>query len=437
MFWILAGLAVVTAVALVIRPILRPNDTDAADADVAVYRDQIKEIDRDLARGVLDQTQAATTRAEIGRRLLAATERAPTVATNTSKGANAVGISFIVLILAVGTGAVYIGSERPLRWLGMDQPDVATLQDQLSLSLPIGDGSISLSPVYTGLGRPGMEDMPLASRDFAQERPTQESFEQSVAAENTADEVTPSANDAELMEQLKIALASRPDDVTGHLLMAQSAATLRRYGDAWRAQQRVVEIKGDTATSDDFATLAEYMIFAARGFVSAKAEDALSQALTRDPINRRARYYSGAALAQNGEPELAMRLWGGLLMEGPANAPWKQPVREQARQLSQNTGIPMPNGTASPGPSQEDVEAAQDMSDEDRQEMIRGMVEGLADRLATDGGTSEEWARLIRALGVLGDTERARAIAQEAQTVFAGQDAALQAINDAAGTLPQ
>ena len=81
-----------------------------------------------------------------------------------------------------------------------------------------------------------------------------------------------------------------------------------------------------------------------------------------------------------------------------------------------------------PGPSAEDVENAAEMSQEEQQEMIRGMVEQLNERLATEGGTPTEWARLISVLGVLGETERAQAIWDEAQTVFAGKEAALEEI---------
>jgi cytochrome c-type biogenesis protein CcmH len=71
------------------------------------------------------------------------------------------------------------------------------------------------------------------------------------------------------------------------------------------------------------------------------------------------------------------------------------------------------------------------MSDAERMEMIRGMVEGLSDRLATEGGPPEDWARLIGALGVLGNAEQAAAIADEAEQVFAGNDAALSLIAEA------
>ena len=72
------------------------------------------------------------------------------------------------------------------------------------------------------------------------------------------------------------------------------------------------------------------------------------------------------------------------------------------------------------------------MSQDDRQEMIRGMVDRLAERLGTEGGSPAEWARLIGALGVLGDTQRAAAIWAEAQTVFADVQGVLDQLRAAA-----
>jgi cytochrome c-type biogenesis protein CcmH len=85
-----------------------------------------------------------------------------------------------------------------------------------------------------------------------------------------------------------------------------------------------------------------------------------------------------------------------------------------------------------PGPSAEDVEAAQDMTPEQRQEMIRGMVAQLNDRLAAEGGPAEDWARLIAAYGVLGDTGRALDIWTEARGVFADRPDDLRIIRGAA-----
>ena len=81
-------------------------------------------------------------------------------------------------------------------------------------------------------------------------------------------------------------------------------------------------LKAGAATGDDYTALAEYMVFAAGGYVSPQAEEALVNALKLAPQNPRARYFSGLALFQNGRPDVAYRMWSALLAEGPANAPW-------------------------------------------------------------------------------------------------------------------
>ena len=72
------------------------------------------------------------------------------------------------------------------------------------------------------------------------------------------------------------------------------------------------------------------------------------------------------------------------------------------------------------------------MTEEDRQDMIRGMVANLSERLATQGGTAPEWARLITAYGVLGNTDQASAIWTEAQGRFAERPEELATIRAAA-----
>jgi cytochrome c-type biogenesis protein CcmH len=83
-------------------------------------------------------------------------------------------------------------------------------------------------------------------------------------------------------------------------------------------------------------------------------------------------------------------------------------------------------------PDAADMEAAADMTAEERQQMIRGMVDRLADRLAREGGPAEDWARLVSALGVLGETERAKAAYADARAALAGDAAALAALRAAA-----
>ncbi|MEL7116939.1 MAG: c-type cytochrome biogenesis protein CcmI, partial [Pseudomonadota bacterium] len=128
---------------------------------------------------------------------------------------------------------------------------------------------------------------------------------------------------------------------------------------------------------------------------------------------------------QSGRYDIAYETWNTLLGQSRVSDPWVPLIMGQIEGIADAAGIrwrPPQLGSASPfkgpGPSAEDVEAASQMSAEDRAVMIRGMVESLSARLAQEGGAPEEWARLINALGVLGETDRARAIWIEAQAAF-------------------
>jgi cytochrome c-type biogenesis protein CcmH len=69
------------------------------------------------------------------------------------------------------------------------------------------------------------------------------------------------------------------------------------------------------------------------------------------------------------------------------------------------------------------------MAPTDRQEMIVGMVDQLSERLGNEGGSVEEWGQLIRALTVLGRNNQAKAIFDEAHTVFEDDTAALNTLS--------
>jgi cytochrome c-type biogenesis protein CcmH len=234
-----------------------------------------------------------------------------------------------------------------------------------------------------------------------------------------------------LLEQLRATVADRPDDIQGHTLLAQHEYNLGNFTAAYQAKAREIELLKGDASPADYTELAEMMIAAAGGYVSPEAESALNQALRRDPNHGPARYYWGLMLAQVDRPDLAFGLWERTLRNGPEGAPWIKAIRQNIEDMAWRAGIqyqlPEP-GRAAPGPDAADVAAAQEMTPEERQEMIRGMVDRLSDRLATDGGAPDEWARLISALGVLGERDRAQAILNEAQQVFAGNDAALAVI---------
>ncbi|MFY0596153.1 MAG: c-type cytochrome biogenesis protein CcmI [Cognatishimia sp.] len=395
-FWITSiGLLAVTGLFLVTA--MRRghgNDVTAAAYDLQVYRDQLAEVDRDLARGVLSQEDAARVQVEISRRILAADAQVQIESSGSEQNTSITRVG-----LAFGGALLLLGSFG----------------------------------IYQTIGNPGYPDLGLADRkELAREslanRPSQAAFEAQLPASAPPD-IDPDF--AKLLEQLRTAVKERPNELRGFTLLARNEATVQNFKAAYIAQQRVIALKADDASSFDYVQLADMMIRAAQSYVSPEAEVALRAALERDPNNGFARYYSGLMMSQNGRPDMTFRNWRDLLETGPENAPWIAPIRARIDDLAWIAGVDY-TPPAARGPSAEDVEAADNLSAEDRAEMIQGMVAGLAERLGTEGGTPQEWAQLIGAYGVLGDLDKARIIWSEAQEVFAGSPEALTAIRAAA-----
>jgi cytochrome c-type biogenesis protein CcmH len=399
-FLIMAALASLGVLAIVLAPLLRGagRAERRASYDMQVYRDQLRTIEADVARGALGTGEAAAIRLEISRRLLAAADA------ETAEAA----------------------------------PQAAPRRVSLAAGGLLGLAALALAlGLYDRLGVPGLPDAPLDARlrDLAEaraQRPGQVEAEALAAAQAPAEApASPSSGDMILIERLRAAVTERPDDLQGQKLLARSEAALGRWAAARAAQQKAVDLMGDAAQPSDRVDLAEFMILATRGYVSPEAEGLLSQALAAAPGDPAARYYSGLALLQGGRPDLAHDLWSRLLEEGPEDAPWIAPIRAQIANVAALAGRPAPE---TGGPSAAEVEAAQGMSEADRSEMISGMVAQLSDRLAAEGGPPEDWAQLIRSLAVLGRMDEARSIWRESRDVFAADPAALGLLRDAAAS---
>ncbi|MCV2872966.1 c-type cytochrome biogenesis protein CcmI [Defluviimonas sp. WL0050] len=389
LFWIISLALAAILSATLIRAYFRAGGT-AGNADLQVYRDQLAEIDRDAARGVIDESEAERTRIEISRRILEA-DRASGAAETAGRGS--------LLFPAILIGAAVAGA----------------------------------AGLYLRLGAPGYPDLPISERiaraeAFKSDRPSQAEAESQTTLPLTPE---PDAAYAELIGKLRIAVADNPADPTGQRLLARNEAGLGNYAAAAEAQRKLIELLGAEATASDYATLADIYVLATAGYVSPEAEAALKAALERDPKNGTARFYTGLMWAQTGRPDLAFRFWRPLLEEGPEEAPWIAPIRSQIDLVARAAGVDYTPPSAK-GPDAADIAAASEMSSEDRQAMIRNMVDGLADRLATEGGPAEEWARLISSLVVLGEVERAKAIWTNAQGVFAEHPEELEKVRAAA-----
>lgn len=396
-FWAAAGLLVAGIAATLLRAMTRARADSRApvEFDLAVYRDQLTEIERDIARGTLPADEGARLRTEIQRRLLDA-DRASRAAAPAGKAGSGRGMAVLIVVaLLAGVGG------------------------------------------YWHLGAPGYPDLPLAQRlamseEIRANRPSQAEAEAQMPPVPAREDIDPSFLD--LMTQLRQAVQDRPDDLRGLELLARNEAAMGNMAAATAAQKAIIAVKGADATAEDHAAEAELMIMAAGGYVSPEAEQALVRALEADPRNGTARYYTGTMFAQVGRFDRTFILWNRLLQESPPDAPWVAPIREQITDIAARAGVnyTLPPAASSRGPTGADIEAAGEMTPEDRQAMIEGMVEQLGARLAQEGGPAEDWARLITSLAQIGRMDQARAIYAEAQQRFAGRTVELSGLRQVA-----
>ncbi len=440
LFWIICSLLTLGVAGLVAAPLLRPPRLATENPDIGIYKAQLAEIDRDIERGTLSQGEAEQTRTEIARRLLAANKADQTQAT-TSKGGKWTLITVFAVMPAL-VFTVYIGPAGIARHIGVSEERIAELKD--SIALPIHfvlprrvtrnfDDEINLPLFFEGIGAPGYADLPLKQRiaqgdEMRANRPSQSALEAVAPAQlpvNVPDEYR------EAIDQLREIAPTRPGDIEAWSRLAFHEAELRNYTAAKRAQEQVIAIKGDNVTIEDQRLLLDMMVVAAGGIVSPEAERIIRLILTEDEDNIAARYYYGVLYYQTDRPDIAFRAWRELADNGDPQNFHVASARAQIETAAFRAGIDY-TLPVERGPSAADLEAAQDMTPEERNEMISGMVASLSDRLANQGGTARDWARLITAYGVLGDTASAQSIWTEAQDVFGADPEAVDILTEAA-----
>jgi cytochrome c-type biogenesis protein CcmH len=228
---------------------------------------------------------------------------------------------------------------------------------------------------------------------------------------------------ASLVSKVEAHLAHYPNDGAGWEILAPVYARLGRFDDAVSARKKALTLNGATATRE--ADLGEAETTAANGVVTADAKAAFERALARDAHEPKARYYLGVAAEQDGKNEDAAAIWRSLLADAPAGAPWVDFVRQSLARVSGS--VP---SLAVAGPNAGDIAAASTMSDDERRDMIRGMVAGLADRLRADGADVEGWLRLVRAYVVLGDRDKAKNAAADAKRALGQRPDDIKRIDD-------
>ncbi|MBI2978368.1 MAG: c-type cytochrome biogenesis protein CcmI [Rhodospirillales bacterium] len=377
---VIAVVMTAAAVAAVAIPLLRRPAKPAAkraEYDLAVYRDQLVEIERDRERGLLDAAEAEAARVEVQRRMLAAVDAESVTETPPPVPGR---------VLAGGLAAAL---------------------------------STAAFGFYLVLGSPDVPNFPFAERNVGSR----------LAGGNAGPE---HAEVAGLAAKLATRLKDNPGDLDGWILLARTYNTIGDLQGMVAAYRQALDLSGGRL--DLAASYGEALVLAADGQVTAEAFRLFNDVVVADPFNPQARYYVGLALAQQNRVREALQAWVDLRAVSPAGAPWLDAVNEQigraegdlklaagsvkpsaaaAALAKQNPPAaaaipPRPAAPGQPGPSAADMEAASQMSAADRTEMIRGMVGRLAERLKANPDDLEGWRRLAQSYRVLGETEKAK-----------------------------
>lgn len=361
--WLLIGLLSAAVAALFAWPLIRARPRDSGDTrDLAVYRDQLAELDRDVARGLLPESEAAAARLEIQRRLLAAAGRPPTDARGMGRASGRAPAWTLVLLLLPPAAAIVL---------------------------------------YLDLGHPGLPGQPFASR--APAAPAGQNLEQVVDA-------------------LAANMKANPSDPKGWELLASTEATLGHFKESADAYAEAIarwKAKGEPPSADLQSRYGEALTAIANQ-VTPAAKAAFDAALAIDPKDARARFYLGLAEVEAGHLEAALQQWVALEADSPADATWRplltQKIDELARQLGRDPATlpgrkPAPTAT---GPTQQDLAKAANMTPEERKAFIESMVASLAQKLRDQPNDVEGWLKLGNAYSQLGRAQEALGAWREA-----------------------
>lgn len=396
LFWIIAALLSIAITVMLAIAMLRGRHDNVESADVAMYRDQLQEVDRDLARGTIDEAEAARAKTEVARRLLAADKAQVAQGTDAPKGATRIMVAIAAVVMVGGSALAYIA-----------------------------------------IGKPGAEDQPLVARlasaeDKLASLAPQALLEAEALEVIRANIIAPPEDIAANVATLREQVATNPEALAEALLLRDFEAGIRDFPAAARLTESLLpQLEGDDLLGQQLILL-ELWILSANGNVSADAADLLAQIAETSPDHPAVVMYRGVLMDNIGRPDLAFALWRPVVESGE-DGPYHARMRQMIPTVAWKSGVDYEAPPAAPlrGPSAEAMAAAENMTDEQRDAMITGMVEQLSTRLASQGGAASEWAQLIAALGVLGDLDRAEAIWREARSTFAN-DPALAEIDAAA-----
>ena len=371
-FWIAVAVLAAAVTYAVTRPLGRARDVGTTgQAGLAVYKDQLSEIDSDRARGILSDTEAEAARTEIARRVLRQVDDDKKV--------------------AVATKAL---------------PERSTLPVFYAAWAAIPALSLAL---YLSYGAPGKPGQPLNERLAAK---------------------VDDAQTNDLVAKVEARLREHPEDGKGWDVIAPIYMAQGNFEDAANAYATAMKYLGESAKRLEGFSVAR--IRASNDLVPEDAKKSLNRALELEPKHPEPRIWLALGKEQEGNITGAVADYQSLLSAAAPDAPWRKAVQKRLAALQAK--MPAEPGKVA-APANPDAAAVANMAPEAQQQMINNMVEGLAARLKKDGHDLTGWLKLVRAYKVLGRNEDAASALSEARKQFASDEKSLSELNDLAKSL--
>ncbi len=360
LFALSAGIILLGALAALLYPFVRDyreeDIENEAHVALPIYTRQLVDLQTDLDNNVLSQEAASTQRAEIARRMLAAEERERMAFKPPSAQNRVLWVAGLSAIIPVAATVIYLGVGRPE-----------------AILLPALPGTSTIAGT-----EPGAAHSPNELKEMA--------------------------------SQLRAKLKQDPQDINNWVLLGRTLAQTEQYTEAKQAFQKAIELAPDEPIL--FAQLGEVMVLEAQDTVT----DAAIAAFDKSGDDPRARYYLAVADIQHDRVKIGIDKLRNLLSSAPPNAPWRERVADTLRELGDDvpdaapppqSPLSMPPIAGNAKPSPEQIEAMQKMSPDERQAMIRSMVDRLAKKLDENPNDKAGWERLAGAYDVLGDKDKA------------------------------
>ncbi len=471
--WLIAGFVALLVALWLGRPFFRRGQMEANEAEyaISIYRDQQDELQRDCAEGRISEAERDAAEREIERRTLRAArslDTSPSIARPSP------------LIAALAVLFVLAGSTGLYAWLGTptaeDQPLAARQAEMQQRLAQAGDLKSQtqllakrveenpdsfedwwmLASSYSALGDYAMaagayrqaarlsDDDPAVLSAYGEAMTLANGNKVPMAARLVFAQILQKTDDPRASYYLALAKAQSQDfegALEGWVTLLRNSPPDAQWVPLVRRDivNMVRFLEGDLLTVLPDATQAELAKAGQRPVaeVGPAADStgeiaALKAALSADPKDWQASIRLAHLEAAQGTPEAAQ----AVLDEARqlyAGAPFVLAKLDEAgAELGLSTGS---DASRRRGPSDADVAAASQMSEDERAAMVRGMVEGLATRLEAEPDDLEGWLMLIRSYAVLQLVPEAEGAVQDAKLAFAGRPEDLREIEREALTL--